>query len=155
MAPSNNSATSARRVAEVGAKNEDEDDLADEHQAEKEGEAAHRVVAAPLEGAMVDLIDDPAHAIEDRREDDRREHRVELEARVEHEGAIGAEHHEGRMGDIGDVEKAERNRRARGHARVEAAEQQPRHDGVGKEIEREHVVPSGCSAFGRVRRGSR
>ncbi len=126
------------RVAVVDAECQDQHDLADEHQAEEEGEAAHRIVPAPLESPVIDLIDRRARHIEDGDDNQRGEKRIKPEAFAQEKGAIGAEHDERRMGDVGDVEETERNGRAGRHACVKAAEQQAGHDRVRQEIEREH-----------------
>ena len=138
------------RIAIVNAKQQDEDNLTDEHEAKEEREASHRIVAAPLESPMIDLIDRlrPPH---------RRRVTTKSAATsgsspnrsLKRKAHIGAEHHEGRMGDIGDVEQAERNGRAGGHASIESAEQNPGDDGVCEEIEGEH---GRCRPVGSPRR---
>ena len=49
----------------IDAEDQDESDLGDEQDAEEEGEAAQRLVAAPLEGQVIDLIDRGAEQVEE------------------------------------------------------------------------------------------
>jgi hypothetical protein len=67
---------SRRPVAVVDAEHQDESHLADEHQAEKEGEAAHRIVAASLERPVIHLVDQPAHRVEGGNDDRRGQKRI-------------------------------------------------------------------------------
>src|SRR4030095_13707075 len=66
----------------VDAELQAEADLQDEEDAEEEHEPAQRLLASSLEAAVVDAIDGGADQVEDRREEDSGEDRVEPEALV-------------------------------------------------------------------------
>jgi hypothetical protein len=61
-----------------------------------------------------------------------------VETLVQGEGAISAEHHEGGMRDICDIEQAKGDRGAGGDAGVESSEQEPGDDRVGKKAKVKH-----------------
>ena len=121
-------------VAVVDAEHQDQRDLGDEQQAEEEREAAQRVLPAPLERLVVDLVDQRAERIEDRQHDDARQDRIDAQPRVDDVGDVGAEDDEARMRDVDDVEDAERDRNADGHGRIERAEQQARDQRVDEQV---------------------
>ncbi len=69
-------------------------------------------------------------------------------AAVEHIGRVGAQQDEGGLGDVGDVEHAERDRDADADRRIEAAEQDAGDDRVDQQIERNaHRSAAGNSAL--------
>src|SRR4029077_6161680 len=110
-------------------------DFSDEQQAEEEGEATQRFLAAFFERHVIDLIDAGAEHVEPRRHDDRREDRIEAQRDIDDIGDVGAENDEGGMRDVDDVENAERQRYARRDGGVEAADQDAGHDGIDEQIE--------------------
>jgi hypothetical protein len=122
-------------VTVVDAEIEDQADLGDEQEAEEEGEAAQRFLAAFLERDIVDLVDGGAERVERRSQDDAGENRIDAERGIDEIGGIGAENDEGRVGDVDNVENAERQRYAGRDRRVEAADQDAGDDGVDQKIE--------------------
>ncbi len=66
--------------AVVDAEDQDQRDLADKQQAEEEGQTLDRLVAAPLEGVIVELVDRHAEHKEDRHHDDADHDRVDPES---------------------------------------------------------------------------
>ena len=125
--------------AVIDAEDQDQRHLGDEQQAEEEGEAAQPFLAAPLERAVIDLIDQRAQRIKGRQRDDAGEDRIDAEPRIGDIGDVGAENDEGRMGDVDDVEHAEGNRDADRDGGIEAAEQQSGRHGVEQQVVGEHV----------------
>ena len=71
---------SARDEAVIDAEDEDQRDLGDEQNAEEEGEAAERLLAAALEGLVIDPIDRRAQQVEGRQRQDSGQDRIEAEA---------------------------------------------------------------------------
>ena len=128
MAPRLHAAADIGRVdgAVVDAEHQVQPDLGDEQQAEEEGEAAQRFLAAFLERLVVDLIDEHAEHIKHRQHHDARDDRIDAEGDIDDIGDVGAEDDEARMRDVDDVEHAERDRHAGGHRGVESAEHQAR-----------------------------
>ena len=122
-------------VAVVDAEIEDQADLGDEQEAEEEGEAAQRFLAALLERDVVDLVDGGAERVERRSQDDARKNRIDAERGIDEIGGVGAENDEGGVGDVDNVENAERQRHAGRDRRVEAADQDAGDDGVDQKIE--------------------
>ena len=60
------------------------------------------------------------------------------ERRIDDIGDVGAEDDEGGMRDVDDVENAERQRYARRHGGIEAADQDAGDDGIDEQIERKN-----------------
>jgi hypothetical protein len=83
-----------------------------EQQAEKEREPAQRFLAAFLERDVIDLIDPGSQHIKNRHHRDSSQDRIDPERRIGDVRNIGAENDEGRMGDVDDIQNAERQ----GHA---------------------------------------
>jgi hypothetical protein len=129
----------------IDAEDQDQGDLADEQQAEEEGETLNRFFAALLESIVVDLVRAHADEKEYRRHDEADQDRIDAEIRIDDIGDKGPEHDKGRVGNVDDVEHAEGDRHADRDRGVEAAEQQPGDDRVDREVERDHPV-------GRARR---
>src|SRR6476620_7635955 len=113
---------------------EDQADLGDEQEAEEEGEAAQRFLAALFERDIVDLVDGGAERVERRSQGDAGENRIDAERAIDEIGGVGAENDEGGVGDVDNVENAERQRYAGRNRRVEAADQDAGDDGVDQKI---------------------
>jgi hypothetical protein len=119
----------------VDAEGEDQTDFDDERDAEKERETAHPGVgAAFLERLVVEAVD------RDAEQEERRHQRQPGENRVpavisENVGAVGAEDHDRRMGDVGYVEQAECHRQADAHRGIETAEQDAEHNRLVQQLE--------------------
>ena len=96
----------------------------DEQDPEEEHEAAQRLFAPALEALVVDAIDGGAQQVEQRREQDPGEDRVEAERLVHHVRRVRAEDEERGLGDVGDVEEAEDEPDTQAHCGIEAPEQQ-------------------------------
>jgi hypothetical protein len=123
----------------IDAEHEDQRHFGDEEQPEEEGESAQRLVAPPLEGDVVDLIDERAQRIEKRRCENARDDGVDAEARVDDVGDVGAEDDESGVRDVDDVEHAEGDRHADRHGGVEAAKENPGDDRAQQQIEGNHA----------------
>ena len=109
--------------AEVDAVDHDERDLDDEHDAEKEGEAAQRFIVFALETLVVKTISAGSDDEEYGNEYDSCQNRVQPPQAVAHVGDVRAKNDERRMGDIDDVELPERDRQPEADRGIEAAEQ--------------------------------
>ncbi len=83
-------------VAVVDAEHQDQHHLGDEQQAEEEGEAAQRLLAALLEREVEHLVDRLPQQVERRQHEDGGEDRVEAERGVDDVGDVGADDDEGR-----------------------------------------------------------
>jgi hypothetical protein len=110
-------------VAIVDAEHEHQRDLGDEHQPEEEGEAAQRILSAPLKRFVIDLIDHGAERIERRQQHHARQDRVDAEPGIDDIGDVGTEDDEPRMRDVDDVEDSERDRDADERAQQETRDQ--------------------------------
>ena len=95
-------------VAIINAEIEHQRHLGDEKKPEEKRQAAHRFLAAFFERNVINLIDAGTQRIECRCGDNRGEDRIEPEGGVDDVGDVGAEDNERRMGDVDDVENAER-----------------------------------------------
>ena len=124
--------------AVIDAKDQDQRHLGDEQQAEKEGEALDRLLAAQLEGIIVEPIDRHSDHVEDRQHQKADHERIDRDVIGDDVGGVGAEQDKGRLRDIGDIEHAERDRDADSDRGIEAAEQDPGDDRVDQQIERDH-----------------
>src|SRR5207248_3237009 len=122
-------------VAVIDAEDQDQHHLGDEEQAEKERETAQRLLSAPLERLVIDLIDAGTEQVERRQHDDAGHDRVDAEAGIDDIGDVGAEDDEGGMRDIDDVEDAERDRHADGDGGVEAAQQNAGDQRIDQQVE--------------------
>ena len=72
---------------------------------------------------VIDAVEKRAGAVENRRQQESGENRIDVESAADYEHGIGADDGEGRMRDVDDIEQAERNGGAHAERRVEAAEQ--------------------------------
>ncbi len=107
----------------------------DEDQAEEERQAAHGLVAAALEGIVVELIERDTEPIEGRRDEHAAQHRVDVQGLIQHVDGIGTQDREGRMRDIDDIEQPEGDRGPAAQGGIEAAEQKPGNQGVREKLE--------------------
>ena len=57
------------------------------------------------------------------------------EVLVEEIHAVGRQHQKGRMGDVGNVEQAERDRQPEADGRIEAAEQHADHHRIEQQVQ--------------------
>jgi hypothetical protein len=137
-------------VAVIDPEHQDQAHLGDEQDAEEEGNAAQRILPALLERQVVDLVDHGAQRIEGGQRDDARQDRVEAEPGAEEIGDVGAEDDEGGVGDVDDVENAERNRHPHRHRGIEAAEQQSGRHRIEQQVERKHFPPALFWSLGRT-----
>ena len=124
---------------------EHEAHLEDEHDAEEERQAAERLLAGALEGGVVDAVYHHADEEEGRRGEHADQHRVEPKPAVQDPGDVRADDDERRVGDVDDVELAEADGEPDRHGGIEAAEQNPRDEGIRKEIDRKHRRAGPCS----------
>jgi len=94
----------------VDAELHDDQHLDDEGDAEEKRDAANSGVgAAPLEGLVIDAVGEQAEQEKQRRDHEPRQQRINVVAFVELIHAVGGEHQERRMRDMGNVEQPERD----------------------------------------------
>src|SRR5262249_56729823 len=105
----------------------------DAQETEEDGEAAQRLLSAPFERDVIDLIDRGAERVERRQDDDAGEDGIEAEVGIDDVSDVGAEDDEGRVSDVDDVENAEGDRDAGGDGGVEAAQHEAGDDRVDEE----------------------
>ena len=118
-----------RDRALVDAELQDDQHLDDEGDAEEKRDAADAgVAAALLERLVINAVGEQAEHEKQRRDGEPREQRVDVVAVVEQVHAVGGEHQERRMRDMGNVEQSERNGQPDADGCIEAAEQHPKHD---------------------------
>jgi hypothetical protein len=124
---------------------EDQENLGDEHDAEKEHQPTQRFLSGTLEALEIDAVDRRPSGEEQGRDRHPDEDRIDPPGAVDDVGNVCPDHHEGRMRDVDDVELAEDDRQAERHRRVEPAEQQARHDRVGEQLRRkDHGLSPRC-----------
>ncbi len=83
----------------------DDQHLDDEGDAEEESDAAHPgVAAAPFEGLVVEAIGDDTEQEEQRRDQDAGQQWIDVVAVIAQIHAIGRQHQESRMRDMGHVQ---------------------------------------------------
>src|SRR5947209_19610693 len=90
----------------IDAEHENQPDLADKQQTEEEGETLYRLLTAPFERVVVDLVDRHADEKKRRSHDGADQDRVDAEVGVDDIGDKGPEHDERRVRDVDDVEHA-------------------------------------------------
>ncbi len=128
--------------AVVDAEGQHQADLDDEHDAEEEGQPLQGIVAPPFEEMVVDPVEQPPEQEAAYREQRRRQERVDAEGVDAEEGQERAEHDEGGMGDIDDVQHAEGDGHAERHGGIEAAEHDPGGHCVQQQVPAEfHIRP--------------
>ena len=125
-------------AALVHAETQDQPDLDDEREPEEECQPAHPGVgAAPLEGLVVEAVDQHAQHEEGRHQQHTGQDRIDAGA-CQQIGAVGAQHQQGGMRHVGNVEQPEGHRQPQADRGIEASEQHPEEHRLEQEVEREH-----------------
>ncbi len=114
---------------------QDDQHLDDERDAEEERDAAHAgIAAAPLKSLVIQAVGDKTEAEQQRRDQQPCQQWVDRKVLVEEIHRIGRHHQKGRMGDVGNVEQAERDGQPKADGRIEAAEQHAEHHRIEQQV---------------------
>ena len=102
-----------------------------QQQGQREGEKDLRHVVEPQNPADEEMLHQDADDEQHRHRDDERHDRIDPELGGKKEADVHADHHEFALGEIDDLHHAEDQRHADAHERVDSADEQAVHDGLG------------------------